>query len=167
MSERRLRPAAVVLAAALTTAATPHDSRPAAMRESDSAFAAAELPAGAGSAAGAAATPITTVLTILEASDRRVFAGRRVVLGGVRIQQVIGVAIALVGPDRGQTLAVRAPAQTSGLPPGSSVYLEGTVRTVPAVLDGWALDEAEQRALRGRQVFIEATVLRPEPAPGS
>lgn len=109
--------------------------------------------------------PLTTLMPVLQATNRRRFAGRRVVIEGVRVQQVVGGSILLVGPTAGDTLAVRTAGRVR-VSAGSIVRLEGTVRLVPASLDGWTLDAVERHVLATGQVFIEADLLQPA-APGS
>lgn len=111
-------------------------------------------------------SPLTTLLPLLEATDRRRFAGQRILILGVRIQQVVGASILLVGPTVGDTLAVRSAGRVRGLAAGSIVRLEGTVRLVSGSLDGWTLDAVERHVLATRQVLIEADVLQPA-TPGS
>lgn len=108
-------------------------------------------------------SPFTTLLPLLESTDRQRFAGQRVQIHGVRVQQVVGASILLVGPTAGETLAVRSVGRVRGLAAGNIVRLEGTVRLVPPSLDGWAFDAVERHALATRQVFIDADVLQPAP----
>ncbi len=102
--------------------------------------------------------PITDWQQLTATSDPTILAGSQVNLSSVKVEKVISDrCVALAGPG-GKTLYVRTSQPVSGLSPGQSCQVKGTIRTTSSGL-GSGLDQASMQAMQSQPIFIDATSL--------
>lgn len=116
----------------------------------------------------AAGEPITDVVVVTTAPDRRTLANRRVQFTNVPVQSVIGDRTFWVGSGNNERLLVvldealdaGGTEKALDINAGQTLTMSGLIRTMPSTADAqkqWGLSAAEAEPLRNEQVYLQAS----------
>lgn len=99
---------------------------------------------------------ITQPEQLTQTSDPSAMVGKSVNLSSVQVQKVVGPQLLCVGPSSSSPIYVRSAQPITGINPGDTVMINGTVQQVPSSPQSLGFDEQSSQALQGQKVFIDA-----------
>ncbi|SRR5581483_7967140 len=109
---------------------------------------------GQSGGAGGSSAGITQWSQLTSTPNPTTLAGQQVNLSGVKVQQLMGDHLLAVGPDKNQPIYVQSDKPLTGIAPGDTVNLRGTVRPMPSDPSALGLDQQSASALQGQSIII-------------
>jgi len=108
------------------------------------------------------AAPITSLQAIGANADPSGLKGKQVRLSGVKVQEVLGANMAIIGADQQQhKVLVRTQSGGPQLTAGQTINLTGTIREMPSDTAQIGIDPNAAQKFQGHKVYVEAGQVTP------